>query len=100
MTTPKKLYNKTAEKWQRTQPKSFTDFVVRPKIFELCEPVDGKNILDLGCGEGYTARYFAEDISEKMLQLANANKSNNINNIFYHRGSIIDYVFTLFLCAC
>lgn len=50
------LYDATAERWVRREPTSLSDFTGRPPTLALCEPVAGKRVLDLGCGEGYCAR--------------------------------------------
>ncbi len=33
-----------------------SDYSARPFVIDLCEPIVNKNILDLGCGEGYVGR--------------------------------------------
>ena len=50
------LYDATAAKWVRRAPTSLSDFTGRPRTLELCRPVEGRRVLDLGCGEGYCAR--------------------------------------------
>lgn len=72
------LYDGTADNWSRQQPSSLSDYTARPRVLELCEPVAGKQVLDLGCGEGYCSRTLARrgaqvqglDVSERMIALA------------------------------
>jgi len=54
--SPVELYDATAARWVRREPTSLSDFTGRPRTLELCEPVAGRRVLDLGCGEGYCAR--------------------------------------------
>jgi len=72
------LYDGTADNWTRRQPSSLSDYTARPRVLELCEPVKGKSVLDLGCGEGYCSRALGRlgaqvlglDVSERMIALA------------------------------
>ena len=72
------LYERTADNWSRRTPSSLSDYTARPRVLALCEPVDGKRVLDLGCGEGYCSRVLQErgaqvlgiDVSERMIELA------------------------------
>ena len=32
------------------------DYSARPFVMDLCEPVKGYRLLDIGCGEGYVGR--------------------------------------------
>lgn len=73
------IYDLAAKKWVRHRQESLSDFTGRPALFDACGDVAGQHILDLGCGEGYCARIFAErgaqkiegiDISEKMVSEA------------------------------
>ncbi|MEO1428583.1 MAG: class I SAM-dependent methyltransferase [Cyanobacteria bacterium J06633_8] len=75
----KKLYDSTAAQWIRGEPSSLSDFTARPFILEMCEPVEGMQILDLGCGEGYcsrelsrrnAAKVYGIDLSERMIAAA------------------------------
>jgi SAM-dependent methyltransferase len=72
------LYDQTAAGWSRRQPTSLSDFTARPHVLGLCEPVAGRRVLDLGCGEGYCSRALAQrgaqvlglDLSGRMIELA------------------------------
>ena len=75
---PRLLYDQTAINWSRRQPSSLSDFTARPQVMALCEPLAGKVVLDLGCGEGYCTRMLSQrgarvlglDLSERMIELA------------------------------
>jgi SAM-dependent methyltransferase len=75
---PRTLYDETAAQWARHQPSSLSDYTARPQVLALCEPVADKQVLDLGCGEGYCSRMLRQrgaqvrgvDISERMIELA------------------------------
>jgi len=78
-TVPGMLYDQTAANWSRHQPSSLSDYTARPQVMALCEPVAGKHVLDLGCGEGYCSRMLRQrgaqgvvglDVSERMIELA------------------------------
>ena len=78
-TDPRTLYDQTATHWARHQPSSLSDYTARPQVMALCEPVVGKHVLDLGCGEGYCSRMLRQrgalevvglDVSERMIELA------------------------------
>ncbi len=66
-----------------------------PSFFDLVGPVDGKAVLDLGCGEGHTSRRLAStgarvtgvDLSTKMVELAKAAEQREPLGISYHVGS-------------
>lgn len=72
------LYDQNAGSWVRREPSSLSDYTGRQRVLELCEPVKGKRILDLGCGEGYCSRILRNrgaevlgvDISPQMIERA------------------------------
>jgi len=64
---PRALYDATAERWARRGPSSLSDFTARPAVFDLCAPVAGARVLDLGCGEGYGARALRRRGAETVL---------------------------------
>lgn len=77
-TDTRALYDQTAGNWSRHQPSSLSDYTARPQVMTLCEPLAGKLVLDLGCGEGYCSRMLSQrgaqvvglDLSERMIGLA------------------------------
>ena len=94
----KKLYDQTANKWQRRKPNSLSDFTGRPAIFAMCGDVRGKRLADLGCGEGYCSREFAArgasvvgvELSQKMIDLALQQESELQQGIAYQAGDITE----------
>ncbi len=95
MKTTKEIYNATAANWNRREAILLSDFTARPFVMELCEPLAGKKILDLGCGEGFCSRQFMDrgaasvlgiDISEKMITQANAQEEVQQLGIEYRCG--------------
>jgi SAM-dependent methyltransferase len=92
-----RLYDRNASRWQRRKPSSLSDFTGRPALFELCGAVEGLDILDLGCGEGYCARELAGrgarsmtgvELSKEMVQLARAQESELGQGIVYRQGDV------------
>ena len=80
----RKIYNQQADQWAREEPILLSDFSARPFLLNMCEPVTGCSILDLGCGEGYLSRELMKrgakrtlgiDISENMIDLARKQQS-------------------------
>jgi ubiquinone/menaquinone biosynthesis C-methylase UbiE len=66
------LYDATASKWVRREPTSLSDFTGRPRTLELCKPVEGRRVLDLGCGEGYCARLLVRMGAAEILGIDNS----------------------------
>ena len=97
----KKLYDESAEDWQRSEPILLSDYSARPFVIDLCEPIVNKNILDIGCGEGYVGRELINrgaqyvhgiDISSGMINQALIQKQElNITNVSYETGDICDF---------
>jgi len=70
------MFDQNAERWARQEPMILSDFTARPLVLQELQPVSGKHVLDLGCGEGYVARLLAQagaqsvfgiDISSEMV---------------------------------
>ena len=89
------LYNRTASQWVRGEPTVLTDFTARPFVLELCEPVAGLQVVDIGCGEGYcsrelrrrnAARVYGIDISESMIAAAAQQEVKDSLGINYEVG--------------
>lgn len=94
-----KLYNNTAPKWIRKQPSSLSDYTARPFILNLCEPLAGLRVLDLGCGEGYCSRELSKrgakqvygiDLSEAMIAAARSQEAQEPLGIEYEVGCATD----------
>jgi ubiquinone/menaquinone biosynthesis C-methylase UbiE len=70
---------------------------IDPAIYSIIGNPKGKIIYDIGCGNGYMARYFAKkgakvyasDISEKLIKIAER-KSKRLD-ITYHTHDAIDF---------
>jgi SAM-dependent methyltransferase len=75
------IYDRAATNWQRSEPILLSDFTARPFLLDWCAPLDGAEVLDLGCGEGYVGRQLLArgaasvtgiDISAEMVENARA----------------------------
>jgi SAM-dependent methyltransferase len=96
----KKLYDEQAPSWQRNGPVLLSDYSARPFVMQLCEPLEGITMLDIGCGEGYVGRELLKrgasrihgiDISSAMIEKAEEEKQlRNINGATYEARDIRD----------
>ncbi len=93
------FYNRSASDWVRSEPLLLSDFTARPFLLDLCEPIAGKDILDLGCGEGYVTRQLKQrgaarlegvDISEQMIERACMSERAEPLGIRYQVGNAVD----------
>lgn len=93
------LYNGTATHWVRGEPSSLSDFTARPAIMEMCAPIHGQRILDLGCGEGYCSRELRRrgaasvlgiDLSQSMIEAAQSQEEQDNLGITYQVGCATD----------
>ena len=82
---------------QRMNDINFNDVVETPIINQMLPPLEGKRVLDIGCGMGQHAKQYANsgalsvlgiDISEKMLGYAKEN--NSADNIIYRQMAFED----------
>ena len=92
---PRALYNNQADRWVRKAPTSLSDFTARPAVLDLCEPVAGMSVLDLGCGEGYCSRQLKQrgaasilgiDLSDAMIAAASGEEARQPLGITYQQG--------------
>jgi SAM-dependent methyltransferase len=91
------LYDRTAARWSRRQPSSLSDYTARPQVLAMCEPLAGRRVLDLGCGEGYCSRQLSQrgaqvvgiDVSERMIELARQAEQAQPLGIRYHVGDAV-----------
>lgn len=97
--TTAELYDRAADRWERVAPVLLSDFTARPFLLEWCEPVRGRTVLDLGCGEGYVARQLKNrgaerivglDISEEMIRHARERESREQLGISFSTGDACD----------
>ena len=95
----RELYDDASDDWQRTASILLSDFTARPFLMEWCQPVDGLDVLDLGCGEGYFARGLKErgagrirgvDVSEEMIRGAQQRETKEQLGIEYRAGDAGD----------
>ncbi len=98
-TSAKGLYDRSSFDWVRAGPMLLSDFTARPQVLELCKPVVGACVLDLGCGEGYCARKLMHrgarsvtgiDISDQMIQRAREQEQVEPLGIEYLVGNATD----------
>jgi SAM-dependent methyltransferase len=95
---PVELYDANAAQWVRREPTSLSDFTGRPRTLELCQPVAGRRVLDLGCGEGYCARRLMQmgaaevhgiDHSSQMIAAARSEEEREPLGIRYAVGDAV-----------
>lgn len=93
------IYDRTAGDWQRKEPVLLSDFTARPFVLSWCEPLSGRRVLDLGCGEGYVARQLCQrgaasvsgiDVSAEMINQARAAEAREPLGIHYVHGDATD----------
>lgn len=96
------IYDQSATDWARTEPRLLSDFTARPWVMDLCEPVLGRSVLDVGCGEGYCARTLKQrgagqilgvDLSEGMIERARSREASERLHIEYRVGTATDLSF-------
>lgn len=94
------VYNDNAKKWLRLTPSSLSDFTARPLVFEACGELNGRSVLDIGCGEGYCARelkrrgagdYLGLDLSSKMIEAAQAQEAEDQLGIEYRACNVVEF---------
>jgi Ca2+-binding EF-hand superfamily protein/2-polyprenyl-3-methyl-5-hydroxy-6-metoxy-1,4-benzoquinol methylase len=95
----KSLYDQTAKHWARTEPLCLSDFTAREPLFTTIGNLDGKRVLDVGCGEGYcTRRYMSMgakevvglDFSEEQIRVACAKEEEELLGISYVAGNALE----------
>ena len=97
----KKLYDNQADDWSRSDPILLSDYSARPFVLDLCEPLAGLKVLDLGCGEGYVGRQMLKrganhvdgiDISDNMIRNAiQIQQNEKIHNATYNVMDISEF---------
>lgn len=94
------VYNDNASKWLRLAPSSLSDFTARPLVFDACGDVNGRSVLDIGCGEGYCARelkrrgagdYLGVDLSAHMIEAARLQETKDHYGIEYHACNVVEF---------
>lgn len=93
------LYDRSSSSWARGAPVLLSDYTARPFLLEWCAPVDGRDVLDLGCGEGYVARQLKKmgaarlegiDISAEMIRAAKEREDSEKLGIRFQQGHARD----------
>lgn len=93
------VYDRAAGNWQRKEAVLLSDFTARPFLVEWCEPLQGRDVLDLGCGEGYFARQLRRrgarrvrgiDVSAGMVERACAEEAREPLGVEYLHGDATD----------
>ncbi len=91
----RELYDRTSADWSREDPTLLSDFTARPFLLEWCEPLNGADVLDVGCGEGYFTRRMHErgagkvvgvDLSSAMIRGAEEREKVSPRGIQYLIG--------------
>lgn len=78
---PKDLYNHIAAKYSGNRSKASNDYTELPAVMKMAGDVNGKKILDAGCGPGSHSKRFIEqgaevtgfDVSEEMVKTCKKN---------------------------
>lgn len=95
-----KVYDNNAGKWLRLEPSSLSDFTARPKVFEACGELNGRSVLDIGCGEGYVARelkrrgageYLGLDLSSQMIEAAKQQETRDQYDIEFRVCNVVEF---------
>lgn len=95
----RQLYDESAPRWARKTPSALSDFTGRPPLLQMCEPVAGARVLDIGCGEGYCARHLKRsgaahvvglDQSAGMIQLARQQEEAEPLGLDFRQGCATD----------
>lgn len=89
-------YGTQAEFWDKTEPRVMGDFIARPRIVPMLGDVNGKRVLDAGCGTGYVARLIAKegarvygcDREPEMLKIARRIEKEKSLGIKYKLASL------------
>jgi 2-polyprenyl-3-methyl-5-hydroxy-6-metoxy-1,4-benzoquinol methylase len=96
-------WNQVAPGWiefVRTDPNamSFRDYILKPALLDLLGPVEGKKVLDAGCGEGDISRTLAKkgalvtgiDASDILLDAAKGSEEKDKLGITYLQKDVAD----------
>ncbi len=94
-------WNGNAEQWSEHVRQGwdvYREYLNNPAFLEFIGDLNGKTVLDAGCGEGYNTRILSErgahvtgvDISEKMLELAREAERREPRGIRYEVASFND----------
>jgi ubiquinone/menaquinone biosynthesis C-methylase UbiE len=93
--TIRKQWNEAVNSWLefvRSGRDYYREYLNGPALKRMMGAVEGKRVLDIGCGEGYYSRLFAKmgaivtgvDFSETMIKAAREEEARNSLGINYH----------------
>ena len=94
-----KAWDRGADMWY-SRHTDFGDlnrqYVIDPALLRILGRVEGKRILDAGCGNGYLCRLLSKkgaemvgaDVSKRAIEIAEDIEKNESMNIEYHVGSV------------
>lgn len=91
-------YDKIGDAYTKEEERPIRKYVINPSFFEILGNVKGKDILDLGCGEGKLTRKIKEkgaekvigiDLSKEMIKLAIKKENKNPLGINYIVSDVI-----------
>jgi SAM-dependent methyltransferase len=90
------IYDSASPQWARNEKILLSDFTARPFVLQKLEPLEGKRVLDLGCGEGFVARQIktagastvlAIDLSAGMIEQARAEEERAPLGVEYRQAN-------------
>ena len=96
-----RYWDDNADLWTelvRRKKDSYREYFNNPAFFRFIDNLDGKTVLDAGCGEGYNTRLLAKkgaktvgiDISPRMIELARQEEKRKPLGIHYKVTSFSD----------
>jgi SAM-dependent methyltransferase len=92
-----KEYGSITESYDAARRREFSRFVTYPSFRELVGNLGGMNVVDIGCGAGFSTRILKEvgasrvvgiDITPEQIALARKYESENSSGIEYYIGDI------------
>lgn len=97
------IWNQVAPSWiyhmrQRPEGALAREYLLLPSLLELIGGVEGRRVLDAGCGEGFISRLLAQrgasvtgvDVSTLLLEEARRQEEQQPLGIVYLHGSVAD----------
>lgn len=90
----KKAWNEAAESWirfVRSGKNYYSEYLNGPALKRMIRDVEGKKVLDMGCGEGHFSRFFAKagaevtgvDLSDALIKAAVEEEEKNPLGVKY-----------------